>query len=199
MSIFDKFRGKSNPSLEERFKEIRQDLVKRGKEQSWQYKINPKDEAEKIGTSCGILKDGFLEKKHHPGYFVDIALGLLCYPPEVGFIITTQFTDYESRLGFNPFGTIMVALGQIDSLYRGVLVRKSVFDEKPQLFEVINNKGVRIKKAAELLAAGIVISSENIKRAREIYHNNKFDPSVKVALDEQLNKYGQDLAKQIIS
>jgi len=198
MGIFDKLFGKETAALDERVKQISQALIKRARDQSWQYKVNITEEAEKIGTACGIFTEGMFKKKHHPAHFVDIAIGLLCYPPELAFSIATQFTNFASHLGWNPFGTIMVALGQIDSLYRGMFVRKSVFDEKPELFEVINNKPLRIQKVGQLLAVAILASSQNIKEAREIYHSNIFDPSVKAVLDEELKKYDEEIAREII-
>lgn len=180
-------------ALDKRIKQISQSLIKRARDQSWQYEVNITEEAERIGTACGIFK-----KKHHPAHFVDIAMWLLCYPPELAFSIATQFTNFASYLGWNPFGTIMVTLGRIDSLYRGMVVRKSIFDEKSEFFEVINNKPLRIQKAARLLAVAIFISSQNIKEAREIYHSNVFDPSVKAALDEELKKYDEEIAQEII-
>lgn len=200
MALFNKLFRKRKSPLDERVKENSQALLIKARDQSRQFKINITEEAKEIGTSCGILSQGMFKKEHHPVEFLDIAMGLLCYPPELAYTIAIQFTDFKSRLGWNPFGTIMVALGQIDSLYRGgMLVRKSVLDENPELFEVINSKTLRIKKAGKLLAVAILASSQNIKEAKKIYHANIFDPSVKAVLNEELKKHDKEIAQSIIS
>lgn len=198
MEIFGKLFGKKETPLDKKIKELNKSLIKKGSDQSWQQKINITEEARKIGTSCGILKEGIFAKRHHPGYFVDIALRLLCYPPELAFAITTQFTNFAQDLGYNPFGTIMIALGQIDSLYRGLFVRTSLLNEYPELFEILSNKPLRIQKAGQLLAVAIIASSQSIKKAREVYHSNIFDLSVKAVLDAELKKHNEEIGQAII-
>lgn len=199
MALFDKLFGKKKSPLDGRVKQNSQDLLIKARDQSWQFKINITEEAEKIATSCGMLSKGALEKKRFPADFVDIVLRLLCYPPELAYTIAIHFADSKSRLGWNPFGTIMTALGQIDSLYKGVLVDRSVFDEKPELFEVINNKPVRIKKAAQLLAVAILASSQNIEESRKLYRSIIFDPSMKAALDEELKQHDREIAQDTVN
>lgn len=184
--------------LDLRIKEIGQRFIREAKCQSWKYEINPVKEAQKIGVSCGIFKKGIFEKKQHPVYFIDIALCLLCYPPELALLIAAQFAEFEDNLGYSPFGSIMMALGQIDSLFNSLIFKRSLFNEKPVLFEVIENKSLRIQKAGQLLAVAI-LSSPNIEEARELYHINKFNPSVKTVLDKELEKYNKEIAQKIIS
>ena len=93
----------------------------------------------------------------------------------------------------------MVALGQIDSLYKGMLVRTSIFNEKPEFFEIVNNKQLRIQKAGQLLAVAILASSENVKNAREVYHNSVFDHSVEAVLNKELAEYNAEVAREIIT
>jgi len=193
MGRFDKLFNRKGTQLDGEIQEISKALIKKAKDQSWQQKINITEEAEKIGTLCGILR-----KEHYPAYFVDIAMGLLCYPPELAFSIAVQFANLAPRLGWNPFGTIMLALSKIDSLYQGLLVRKTVFDEKPELFEVVSNKQLRIQKAGQLVAVAILASAQNIKEAKETYRNNVFDPSVKAVVDQELRKYNEEIAREII-
>lgn len=197
MGLFDKLSGGKKAVLDERVREISEALIRKAKSQSEEHGVNVILEAKKIGERAGILKEGILEKKHHPAYFVDIAVWLLCYPPELAFTIATHFTGFAPGLGWNPFGTIMVALGQIDSLYQGMFVRKSIFDEKPEFFEIVNNRQLRILRAGQLLAVAILASSENMKSAREIYHKNIFDPTVKAVLDNELARYDAKVAREI--
>jgi len=187
-------------ALDKRIQQISHSIIKKAKDQSEEHRVNIILEAKKIGDMAGILEEGMLKKKHHPAYFVDIAMWLLCYSPELAYAIATKFTGFAPGLGWNPFGTIMIALGQIDSLYNGIgmFVRTSIFNEKPEFFEIVNDKQLRIQKAGQLLAVAILASSENIKSAREIYHKNIFDHAVKAVLDEELARYDAGAAREII-
>ena len=198
MGIINRLLGQKKSSLDERIAQLSQAILKKASDQSWDQKIIISEEARMIGTSCGILSQGLFKKQHHPANFVDIAFWLMCYPPELAFSIATQFTNFASHLGWNPFGTIMVSLSQIDSLYRGMFTRASLFREKPELFEIINNKPLRLQKAGRLLAVSILASSQTIKQAKTIYRNQVFDPSVKAILDEELKGYGEEMAREII-
>jgi len=198
MGLFDKLSENKRAALDERVKQISIALMKKAKDQSWEHKVNITLEAKRIGDTSGILKEGRLAKKHHPAYFVDISMWLLCYPPELAFSIATQFKGFASTLGWNPFGTIMVSLGQIDSLYKGMFVRVSTFRENPEFFEVINNKQLRIQRAGRLLAVAILASSQDIREARQLYHSNRFDDSVKEVLDEELVKYDAEISREIV-
>ena len=186
-------RSSKRAALDERVKQIANAIIKEASTQSFKLKVNITEEAQKIGTSCGILK-----KQHHPANFVDIGLQLLTYPRELAFTIAVQFSNYESQLGFNPFGTIMLALSQIDSFYQGMLVRTQLLKKNPELFELINSKPARIQKAGEFVATAMLASSETVKGARAIYHNNVIDPSVKEVTDRELAEYDAEIAREII-
>ncbi len=181
-------------ALDRKVKEISESLLAKARDQSWQYKMNVTEEAKKIGLSCGIVG-----KQHHPAHFIDIALCLLSYPPELAFSIAVQLSNFSDQLGYNPFGTVMVALGQIDSLYRGIFVRTKVFDENPELFEVISSKTERIQRAGKLLAVAILASQEDIAGARHLYYSNVFDLSVKEVLDRELERHSEDVAREILT
>ena len=183
-------------NLDKRIKEIGETLIRRAKDQAKQLNVSLTEEAKNIGTSCGLLK-----KTHYPAHFVDIALHLLGYPPELASEIAIAINEeFRPQLGYNTLGVSMVALGQIESLYDGAFVRKELFNKNSALIEVTLSKSKRIQKAGELLAISILTSSGNmtVGRAREIYHSNVFDPSIKAILDSELARYDAEIAREII-
>ena len=56
MGRFDKLFNRKGTQLDGEIQEISKALIKKAKDQSWQQKINITEEAEKIGTLCGILR-----------------------------------------------------------------------------------------------------------------------------------------------
>lgn len=194
MGIKDMIFGNKKEPLNKKILELRNKAVQKASEQSNQLKIVKEAEARKIAAMTGLLT-----KNHHPAHFVDTAMILLSYPPELAYVIALYLDDFKYQLGFNPHGTTMVAVTQIDSLYQGgMIVRWSSLKERPGLEEIINNRSIRIEKAGKFLATSIIIASETIDGARMIYHNNTFDPSVKAVLDAELKKYDEEVAKEII-
>jgi hypothetical protein len=181
-------------TLDKRIEQNSQALLIKARDQSWQFKINITEEAKKIATSCGMRY-----KKRIAADFVDIALWLLCYPAELAYTIAIELTNFRPYLEWNPFGTIMDALGQIDSLYRGMYIDTSMLDEKPEFFEVVNSKSVRIKKAAQLLAVAILTSSQNVAESRKLYDSIIYDSSLKAALDEELKRRDEEIAQKLLN
>src|SRR5688572_2141778 len=142
--------------IDTRLATIRQSVVKSASEQSFKLKIIKEQEAQEIAQSCDITK-----KPHDPAAFVDIALFLLTYPTELAFVIGMEFTKLAPTLGFQPFGTIMVAMGHIDSMYQGMIVRRSLLDKRPELDNLMNSKDDRIERAGKFLAAGMFVSTRS--------------------------------------
>ena len=202
MAIIDKLFGeKRQRVLNKRIRKIGLSLIERAEKQSLQYNVNITQEAQKIATSCGLFEKRIITKKRHPVYFVDVSLRLLCYPPELAVVIAYQFTHFSERLGFNPFGMIMICLGQIESRYKELsilLIKEWVFDEIPQLSEIINNEQLRIQKAGQTVSVGILSHALSIEEARRIYHKNIFDASIKAVIDKELKYFDEEIAQEII-
>jgi len=191
MALFG--RRKQTEASNQRFLEIRQRLVKTASDQSFQLKIIKEQEAASVAQLCG-----FTDKPHDSAAFVDVALMLLCLPSELALVVALEFSNFAHQVGFQPFGTIMVAVGHIDSLYRGMYVRKSLLDQKPELYELLNSKELRIERAAKLLATGLFVSSQSVTDARQMYRTMSADPVVKERLAEEIRTKDQDLARVIV-
>lgn len=193
MGILRRLFGGAHP-LDQRVKQIADELGRKCRKYLQQHQINPQEEAIKIGTACGILKN-----PHHPANFVDIAFYLMTYPPEVAYGILNYLDYFTPQLGFIPVGTTMVALSKIDSLYSGgMLTRVSFLEENPELFEVLSSKPERIRRAGKIIAVGILFAQETLQEARRIYKNNVFDPSVRAAVIEELHNFDPEVANAII-
>jgi hypothetical protein len=183
----------------ERFERLRLAIRDQAINQSKERDLDVRVEAKKIGVRCGILEQGYLQKKHDPHYFVDIAMELLCYPPELGFIIAMEFTSFAHNLGWNPFGTVMVALSHINefALHNVFHVRVSYLKERPDLFELANDRMLRAQRAGQLLAVAIIMSTTSIKDAKHIYSVNKYEALVKKSLDEELANRDREIGQKI--
>jgi len=194
VGILNRLFGGSNP-LDQRVKQIADELGRKCREYLQQHQINPQTEAINIGTACGIIR-----KAHHPAQFTDIAFDLMTYPSEVAYGIVNYFDYFTPQLGFIPVGTIMVALSKIESLYPGgVIIRLSFAKENPELMEVIESKEERIKRAGKIIAVGILFTQETLRGARTMYKNNVFDPLVQAATIEELRNFDPEVASAIIS
>lgn len=182
-------------------KRISHTLIAKAAVQSHEMRVNPDREADKLAAKCGVSSNSpMLRKPHHPANFVDVVFGLLCYPPELACVIALRFAKFEHYLGFQPFGTIMVAMTQIHSLYSGgMLVRASELADNPELDELLSDKPLRAQKSGEMLARAFFMHSQSLKEVRALYRNNRFDPAVKQALNAELrNIAGKELANAII-
>ena len=92
----------------------------------------------------------------------------------------------------------MVAVGHIDSLYRPMIVRKSLLDQKPELGELLSSKELRIERAAKLLAAGLFVSSHSVTDAKQMHRTMSADPVVKERIADEIRAMDQDLALAIV-
>ena len=174
---------------------LRKDYHKKASNQSNILKINPTEAANKIWNLSDIRS-----KQHNPAYFIDIAFLLLCYPPELAYVVALQFSDYEEQIGFQPFGTIMVAIARVDSLYRGgMITRFSMMKDYSNLEGILSSKDIRIKKAGQMLTSAIIMSSESVVKAQQLYKNTGPDSTVKQIIYQELKKIDPRLASAIIS
>lgn len=180
-------------------KRISSMLILKGITQSHELKINAIQETDKLATQCGLSSTSPIKKQCHPAYFMDVVLRILCYPPELAYIIALGLSKYEICLGFKPFGTIMVALGQVRSLNSGC-IKASEFDENPGLFEIFYNDELRTRKAGEMLAKSFFMHSKCLKDVRKLCHSNPYDVEVKCVIDSEIQKIaGVDLTDAILS
>ena len=177
----------------ERFAEIQQRLLTTARNQSFQLKIVKEQEASLIAQLCG-----FADKRHNSPDFVDVALILLCLPSELGFVVGMEFTNFAHLVGFQPFGTIMVSVGHIDSMYRPMIMRKSLIDQKPERDELLNSRNFRIEKAAKLLTVGLFISCQSVADAKNMYQNMSADAVIKNRIGDEVGKMDEELAHAII-
>ncbi|MFH1289749.1 MAG: hypothetical protein ABIH88_03465 [Patescibacteria group bacterium] len=185
---------KKNPANEDRFAQIRQQLLKTASDQSFRLRVIKEEEVLSIIQMCD-----FSQKRHNSADFVDVALMLLCLPPELGFVVALEFSNFAHLVGFQPFGTIMVAIGNIDSLYRPMIVRKSLLDQRPELDLLLQSEKPRIEKAAKLLKTGLFISTEGVTDAKRMYKTISMDPAVRKLFIEEVQKEDEDLARLIIT
>ena len=185
---------KKNPASEKRFLEIQQQLLKTASDQSFQLRVIKEKEVLSIIQMCG-----FSQKRHNSADFVDVALMLLCLPPELGFVVALEFSNFAHLVGFQPFGTIMVAIGNIDSLYHSMIVRKSLLDQRPELDLLLQSKEFRIEKAAKLLKAGFFICAEGVTDAKEMYQTMSMGPAVRKLFIEEVQKEDEYLVRLIIA
>jgi len=168
--------------------------VKTASDQSYQLKIIKEQEAASIAQACG-----FADKPHDSAAFVDVALMLLCLPSEFGFVVGLEFSNFAHQAGFQPFGTIMVAVGHIDSLYRPMFVRKSLLDRKPELDQLLQSKELRIDRAAKLLATGVFISAQDVPDAKRMFRAMSADPIVKQRVAQEIGEKDPSVAQAIVS
>jgi hypothetical protein len=195
MGLLDKiFGGAADGGAEERLAVLRQRFLKTASNQSFQRKLIKEQEANSIATGFDIQS-----KPHDPRAFVDVALFLLTYPPEIGYIICFEFRMFAPMLGFQPYGTIMVALGHIESYHRPMFVRFSVLQQKPELDLVLNSAEERITRAASLLTVGMVISAHDLRDTRKMFQDLSTDDSVRQAIVRELQRHDADLARRITS
>lgn len=185
---------KKNPANEDRFAQIRQQLLKTASDQSFRLRVIKEEEVLSIIQMCD-----FSQKRHNSADFVDVALMLLCLPPELGFVVALEFSNFAHLVGFQPFGTIMVAIGNIDSLYRPMIVRKSLLDQRPELDLLLQSEKPRIEKAAKLLKTGLFISTEGVTDAKRMYKTISMDPAVRKLFIEEVQKEDENLARLIIT
>lgn len=188
---------KNDPASEEaekRFTQIQQQLLEKASDQSFQLRIIKEEEA----LSIARMGD-FSKKRHDSAEFIDVAIMLLCLPPELGFAVALEFSNFAHLVGFQPFGTIMVAVGNIDSLYSPMLVRKSLLDQKPELDSLLQSKKSRVEKAAKLLVAGLFISARDVADAKKMCKTMSMDSAVREVFIKEILKKDENLAQLIIS
>jgi hypothetical protein len=186
--------NKEAEKANERFGEIRDILLKSASMQSYQLKIIKEQEAERIAETCGLSS-----KPHDSAAFVDLALMLLCLPPELGFVVALEFSKLGHLVDFQPFGTIMVAVGRIDSLYRPIIVRKSLLDQKPQLDELLQSRQLRIERAARLLAASIFVCAKDVDDAKKMFGAMLADAVIKERVADAIRQKDSGVARSVTS
>lgn len=141
-----------------------------------------------------------LERKpHQTTQFVDVALMLMAYPTELACAVGSMLPLLTTRLGFNPFGVTMVAMAQMDQLYRGMVVRFSLVRANPRLAEVVENRDLRCQRAGEILACMMLGFMDTPDDACETYHSTPFGPDIRPHVDAALNVYDAALARYIIA
>lgn len=172
---------------------LRTSLVQAAHSQAMQLGTSKEEAASSIVQSCRVLG-----KPHDPAAFVDVVLSLLALPTELAFTVALEFSDLAPQLGFQPFGTIMVAVGNIDSLYQGMLARVSILRQSPQLAEVIASRDVRLRRAGSLLAVGLLISADDLADAMAMYRDMSLGQETKLYLDEELRARAPTAADHII-
>jgi hypothetical protein len=201
MGFWRKLFGDSG-EYDQEIRRISKTLLAKAVAQSHELRINPEREADKLAAKCGVTSNSpMLRKRHHPANFMDVVFGLLCYPPELAYVIALKFSKFEHHLGFQPFGTIMTAMARIMSLYSGgMLVRATELQNNLALNELLMDKPLRAQKAGEVLARAIFISSKNFGQSVRLYRDTPFDEEVKLVLDTELTKIAsRPLADAIIN
>lgn len=138
-------------------------------------------------------------KPHQATQFVDVALMLMAYPTELACAVGSMLPLLATRLGFNPFGVTMVAMAQMDQLYRGMFVRLSLVRANPRLAEAVEHRNIRCQRAGEILACMMLGFMGTPDDARETYHNTPFGPDIRPHVDAALNAYDAELARYIIA
>lgn len=191
MGIF----GRYGNTSDERFLELKHKIISNAAEQSHELKMNSDEAAMEIAKTTGMIHG---QKTRDPQQFMDVALGALCYPPELAVTIILKFHYFDESFGFTPVGTIFVALAKIVSLYSGVMTRVSFLKENPEFVRLLEDKQIRIEKAGKTLAVAIYIFAEDIRNAKTIYHSQTFDSEVKVVVDRELRNIDAEIAKAII-
>jgi len=181
--------------LEIRQKEIKKILSEKAKSQAFRYDIEPDKEAQRIGSCCEIF-----EKRNSAIDFIDIAMWLLCYPPELALKIAIHFADFDYFLSWNPFDLLMRTVENIDYLSKKILVaiRKTVLNQQPEILGLSIDRRYRNEKAGQLLAVAIIYLSKNLKEARYIFRKSKINYAIKEVVKKELLKLDPEIAQRII-
>lgn len=165
--------------------EARARVLKEASDHSFRLRVIKEEAAQEIARKCDIGR-----KPHDPAAFVDVAMQLLSFPPELGFVVAQEFTVFASKLGFQPYGTILVAVGRIDSLYTGMFSRVSHLRENPQLAFILESKPERLARASKLLITGLLLSTRSAKDTRTMFANISADPTIKELMRVELIDIG---------
>lgn len=186
LNIFSRGKEEAN----QRYVQIRNKIFEKARNQSHQHKIEITSESAKIGEMCGILrKREFQEYK-------DIATWLLAsYESELAFYIIREFDQFAGSLGYVPIGKIMLAIEHIDHIASGIMVRTSLLNENPTLFEYMNKSPMRTAKAIETLTTA-VCSLTDIGDGRETYGVLTV-PEMKQGVKDKLYSLDEVVAKYI--
>ena len=181
--------------LEIRQKEIKKILSEKAQFHAFRYDIEPAKEAQRIGSCCEIF-----EKRNSAIDFIDIAMWLLCYPPELALKIAIHFADFDYFLSWNPFDLLMRTVENIDYLSKKILVaiRKTVLNQQPEILGLSIDRRYRNEKAGQLLAVAIIYLSKNLKEARYIFRKSKINYAIKEVVKKELLKLDPEIAQRII-
>jgi len=192
VNILNRLLGKNKHQSTHAIADFEVLLTEEAKRQSFEMRLVITKEAKSIGTQSDIL-----QKQNYPADFVDIALQLLAYPSELAYFIAVQFSNYEALIGFNPYGTIIAALMQINSFYCGVMLDTRLLQESPELVELGTSPVLRAEKAGSLLAVALLYSGQ-LATAKAMYHSATFDLDVKDSVNRKLMAVAPELASTII-
>lgn len=181
--------------LERKLSHLKEQVQAKANVAQFELRLDIEKEVAKIAETCQLIN-----KKHQMADFSDIALFLLSYPPELAFFMANLFSSYEARIGFQPYGTIMMAISHIDSLYQKqmYIYRLNRLRENPQIFELINSRQLKINRAAKMLAIAIIVSSAGVNDARNFFASMSIDLVIKEKLIHTLSTYDNGLAKAIV-
>jgi hypothetical protein len=178
--------------LDVEVRQTRQRLLDIAMKQSHELEIARESVAIAIGESCDISR-----KSNNPEAFVDVALCLLAYPPELAFTIALAMSRFERVLGFQPFGTIMTALCHIETLYQGMYVRLDAHNGKPELEQSLTDKHTRVQRAGRLVAVATLMGAKDLAFVRGTLQNSPCDPMVEVAMKLHLRELSPEIAEAV--
>ncbi|MBW2993734.1 hypothetical protein KY317_04130 [Candidatus Woesearchaeota archaeon] len=190
MGLFNK--GKKE---NQRYAQIREQIRTKAIEQAQERGINIPSEPIKIAEATDISG-----KREYYDY-LDIANFLLAeYPTELGFYVANAFTNLASRLGYDPFGKIMLAVQYTDKLAGSpIITRVSFIQEHPEFYKFMTEKDCpeRTDKALDFLAAA-VFQFKDAGAARKVFPTLFPVPELEEGVKEKLYSIDQMVAKYII-
>jgi hypothetical protein len=196
MGFFDNILGKDS-KIEEKYSKLSRSIEESASKQSHQYKVNITDEPYKIGQMFGI------EKKHaeqHTSQYCDMANYILAqYPTELGFFVANCFYVYVPKLGYDPFGKIMVATQMVDEFAgQPMIARFSFIKENPIFYQfmVERNCPERTQKAEEFLKTGI-LRMGSAKKAKQAFPKAMINSKMKSGVKKKISDMDAELARYI--
>jgi len=116
---------------------------------------------------------------HAPAAHVRAALALLRYPPELAVALAELLPSLQPPLRYNPFGTTMLAISQLDTLASTNVEQR--------------------RRAGELLALVLLNATPSLQWARSVYAGTPFDARIRAELDRALHQYDARRAAAIIT
>jgi len=190
---------KGDPGESLLFEQKKQKMEEMAKQQAISTGISSYwQEARRIAETCGMFRAG-PRGYNNLGLFVTSGMEILQHEPELGYAILSQMNGLEPEVGYQPAGRLMVTLGQMESRSCSpILSSFRYLEERPELFHLISDQDYRYQKAGKLIAVGILWAGRTISDAAHIYHQNQFDPSVKLSLDKELRNWNTKIAEKII-